>query len=470
MTPFSTCSARERARRAAGFWAVFGACLALLILRGWDRITHPELFAEGVKFVGTALNDGPASLLAPYDLYFHTAPKLIALVAVSLVRVEDIPLFTNLACYAVTAAAMACISRPCYRWVIPSDMARAALALVMVLAPGLVEILGGLANLHWSLLLFLAVLLLKDPAHPLRLWELALASLTALTAAASIVFLPAALLRLVLAGRRPGAVPGSGTLKGEAALFAILFLVTAFLFGNFITRDANVGFEGLDIVAAARGLDDLLPHLGALFTTFYFLHPFLGTQNTTVFLETAPFYPLVAAASTVTALMMVRLARILDRSFWLIPAYLASMLLLAVMLSMVRYWSFYGVFSFPYENWWFRYNFIFASTGLIFWFALLRAGKLVDLGSWSSVLTLVLLGAYVFQAPAVTTSANPPHHRDAFAIKRYDDRRYWSRTAPELERSLRTGCPAEVEMAGAPAGKWTFVYRSPTAAGDCPEE
>jgi len=466
---------RERLVDILRFWLTFSACLALLMFRGWERLSQPDLFAEGVRFVGGAVNEGWLTLLSPYDFYLHTAPKLVALLALSVAPLEQLPLFTNLVCYAVTAGAIAGMSRPGFRWLIPSDGARVALSLLMVLAPGLIEVLGNLPNLHWSLLLLLAMLLIKDPKHSFTAWELGLAALAMLSSASVVVLLPVAFLRLLFAWRRHPVRPyepllGLGRLRGEAALFSMLLLVTVYLFANFLTKDASVGTEGLDIVGAARGLNDLLPQLGALFATFYFLHPFLGTQNTTDFLQWVSFYPLIATAIVVVVLMLYRLWRVMDYRFWIIPAWLGSLLLLAIMLSIVRYWSFYGIFSFPYENWWFRYNFFFASSGLIFWFVLLRVRNITDIHRWPVILMWVLVVGYFFQARAVTTDAAPPHDTDAFTVYRYGEKSYWSRSADELERALETGCPARVEVKGAPGGKWRFVYESPRTAEDCAED
>jgi len=464
---------RRRPHTAAPrFWLVYGACLALLAFRGRDRLSHPDLFAEGIRFVGEALNDGWAALLSPYDFYLHVAPKLVALLAIELAPVEQIPLFTNAVCFAVTAGAMASISRPCFRWLIPSDGARICLAVLLVLVPGLVEMLGNLPNLHWALLVLMATLLLKDPEHPYTAWELALALLAMLSSASAIVFLPVAFLRLAFSWQRRwlrAAVGAPDPYPRDAVFFSMLLLVTVYLFTGFAASDASVGIGRIDIVGAARGLDELLPNLGALFSTFYFLHPFMGTQNTTDFLQAAPLYPLIAVSAAVVLLLVARLLRGGERETWLIPAWLVSLLLAAVMLSIVRYWSFYGVFSFPYQNWWFRYNFFFASTGLIVWFMLLRVESLTKLRRWPNAVMWILAIAYAVQAPATTVDAPPPHNANAFAVNRYEETRYWARTADELERSMRTGCPATVELFAAPGGKWSVVYESDAAGGDCPE-
>jgi hypothetical protein len=333
-------------------------------------------------------------------------------------------------------------------------------------------VLGNLAGIHWSLLLWLAVISLKDPKQPFTVWELALVALVLLTAGGAIVFLPLAFARLVFAWGRTDSMPYRPVLslprfQGELVFFLMLLLVTAYLFSGFLFREDQVGVGTLDVVAAARDLGDLLPRLAALLTAFYFLHPFLGTFNTSMALSAAPFYPLFTAACLVIVLLLARTQRRLDYRFWLIPLWLASLIALAVMMSMVRYWAFYGLFSPPYWDWWFRYNFIFATTGLFFWFMLLRPYALFTLGQWSTVATLALIVGYVSQADTPTTGARPPHGEDGFAIERYSDDRFWSRTAETLERSLDTGCPPRVEVRGEPGGKWRFVYESPRTETEC---
>lgn len=464
----------ERARDLIRYWLVFSACLGLLIFRGWDRLTHPELFAEGVRFMGQVLNDGWWTLVAMQDQALHVAPKLVAILAINLAPVDDIPAFTNLACYAATAAVMASLSRPCYRWLIPSDAARVVLSMLLTLAPGLTEILGNLAGLHWSLLLWLGLLTLKNPKHPLTLWELVIAALTLTSSAGAVVYLPIALLRLVLARGRHAVPPyrpalGLSRVTGELILFTMLFLTAAFLMSSFFMQEKKVALETLDIYGALRGLDALLPSLGALFTTFYFLHPFLGTENTSLFFVAMPFYPLVAVSLVVVSILLCRLWRDGDYRFWLIPTWLGCLMGLAIMLSVVRYWAFYGIFSFPYWDWWARYNFVFACTGLVLWFILLRPQSLHRLTHWSTIVALALVVGYTSQANTVTTRAKPPHDEDGFAVKRYGDRRYWSQSAAELKESIETGCPAEVKVRSYPHGKWRFVYQSPLTAAECEE-
>jgi hypothetical protein len=155
-----------------------------------------------------------------------------------------------------------------------------------------------------------------------------------------------------------------------------------------------------------------------------------------------------------------RIRREIDYRFWLIPTWLISLQLIAVMLSIARYWAFYGVFSFPYWNWWTRYNFVFACSGLLLWFILLRPQRPWRIPHWTTLVLVALTVGYVSQVDTRLRNANPGHENDGYAVKRYGDRRYWARTDGSLERSIKTGCPHAVKVVGYPRGKWSFVYES----------
>ncbi len=448
------------------YWLTFAVCLGLLMFRGWDRLAHAELFAEGMVFVGDALNGGWLSVFTTKDQFWHVAPRFIATLVVKVVPVADIPLFTNLACYATTAAVAASVVRPCYRWIIRDDAARVVLALLLTFAPGLIEILGNLAGMHWSLLLWMGLLTLKDPKYPLTAWELTLAAVTLLTSAGAVVFMPVVFLRVLLARGRHSIAPYRPALAvprfaGEVMLLTAFVLVTLLLASHFLTQDVREISPGVDLGGRWRGLDVLLPRLGALFATFYVVHPFLGTEHTTLFVASVPYYLLIVASIALVAVLLVRISREMNYRFWLIPTWIIALMLLGVMLSIVRYWAFYGVFSFPHPNWWTRYHFIFGSTGLILWFILLRPQDLRRITHWSVVVLFVLTIAYVSQADTRTRHALHPHKDDGYAVNRYGDTRYWSRAVGDLERSMKTGCPHSVRVVSYPGGKWRFIYESP---------
>jgi hypothetical protein len=442
-----------------GYWSAFAASFALLVVRGWDRLTHPELFAEGGRqFVADALNHGWTSLFTLYDYYFHTAPRLIAILAVKLAPVAAIPAATMTACFTVTAAAAAMITRPAYRWLIPSDTARFALALLVCLTPGLPEILGNLPNLHWVLLFALAVLMLKDPMRPYRIWELLLVGLVVLSDGAAVIFLPLAAIRTLLIHSRQAPLPGARSTAnhrrlGEWIVCGILSLTAVYLTANFMLHHG--GAVNLD--AKPHSLDSLLYRLEAIFVAFYWLHPFLGTDHLTDLMYAVPFNLLLVAGALLMAALLWALWRRSDRRFYIIPVWLACLFLIPLMLSLVREWAFYGLdFRPPYRSWWFRYHFVFAATGLVFVSALLRPTDVFRIGRLRNLAAAVLIAAYAVQAHSI------------FRIERYGEERVWARYAPLLEQSMATGCPARVTVTTYPTPKWRFVYENPRARPDCP--
>ena len=453
----------------------FVACLTLLLFRGWDRITHPELFAEGVRFMGSAFNHGWPGLLQSYDHYLHLAPNLIAVLAIKLVPMAHIPLFTNSVCYIISAAVMASVSRGCYRWLVPSDHARSALAILIVCAPGLMEILGNLAGIHWLLLFWLAVLCLKDPEQEFTVWELALVIVVVLSDGTSVIFLPLVFLRLFLSWQKPASKSQRGTAwtlngrNGETALFLILFISAITIVINLLFQSGS-NDDG-SLIRVVDGIGRLLFHLQSILLVFYFLHPFFGTQNSS-FIMHHNLEIMFPVAFIVMALLLWRLQRQLDHRFWLILTWLLCLFLLPLILSLLRYWAFFGLFAPPFKNWWFRYNFIFAATGLVFMFIMLRPSQPFRLNPIANLAIVILIVAYLSQANTMNTLSKPPHEKDRFAINRYGEA-LWSRTASNLERSIRTGCPGEVIVAGHPFREnadpplWHFVYKSKHLADNC---
>ena len=454
------------------YWLVFLACLGLICFRGWDRLIHAELFAEDTMFVEEAFSHGWLSLFILYDFFAHTVPRIIAVFAVKIVPIEHLPFFTNFVCYVLTAAAMANVSRTCYRWLIPSDAARIGFCLIVVCAPGLYEFLGNITGIHWALLFWLATLSLKDLEESFTVWELILLALIVVTVGAAIVFVGIAFVRLIFAwnsARTSNRRYLSDTqVQREAIFFGMLLLVSTFLVLNFILQDAPVGGgdSGIDIVKGMRSLEDLLIALGNLFVGFFVLHPFLGTHHTSVFLRVTPFYPLLVVCILLMGMLFWRLKGELDQKLWLILAWLVCIFLIAVMLSFVRYWTFYGVFRAPYWDWWFRYNFIFAVAGLLLWFILMRPKKLVSFSNWTSVVILVLIVSYVSQANTMIKGAVSSHSTDRFAIDRYGEA-IWPEAAKEIRRSMETGCPKKVIFKAYPRRQWVLEYHTTVTGQDC---
>lgn len=447
----------HRLRNLPLFWPTTAACFLLLAVRGWDRLTHAELFAEGGYFVGDALNHGWASVFYLYDGYFDVAPRLVAVVVATVVPVAHLPLATNIACYAITAAAAAGFVRTSYRWLTPSDGARVLLALLVCLAPGLFENLGNLANLHWALLYYLGLLALKDPKQPFKVWELAIAALIVVSTGAAVIFLPVASLRVLISWKKSSVPPQpkarfNNRLLRELGFFTILFAIVAYLLLQPHTGASNDGLP-----AVTHHWDQFTFRVKGMYTAFYGLLPFIGTSSTTFLLWRINNDWLFTLVAIVTLVLLWRLQRRMDYRFYLIPLWLLGLtIMFPMMLAILRYWAFYGIFTPPYKDWWFRYNFIFAATGLLYWFILLRPRRLFRISQFRSAAAVVLAIGFLSQAYHI------------FPITRYGKTAYWARTASALDSAMHTGCPTVVDVKTYPTSvQWRFYYHAAHPAATC---
>lgn len=422
------------------------ACTALLVWRGQDRLLHPELWAEGSRpFVSDALNLGWISLLEPHHGYYHTVPRLVALLATSLAPVTHIPTFTMTTCFLIAGAIPAFLVRPSFRWLIPSDGARFLGALLLCLVPALQGMLGGLPPLHYYLFVLLGLLILKDPSMPYRAWELVVALLIVFSSGMVAALAPAAFGRAWLLFHNDR---GEGRLRRRTRDIVLLLLIVA-----------PSLFMGLAVLTAGQteaGVAGLNPAmLVEAYTTvinaFLLLHPFAGTIAATEMLYTIPETMLaVATLSVLAALFHRHRASGHTLQAGLVAVWLSGPLFLIALLALLRHpdLSMYRLEGlWRHLGWWMRYYYVFAATGVLLWLFLLRPTQLVPGRSAGNVAALTLCVAYASQANWY------------FDAERYGRERYWRQTSAELQRSVETGCPRSVTVKAYPEPeRWGFTY------------
>jgi hypothetical protein len=135
------------APRRARLEGIGAAVLAMgiVFLREPEALLEAQLWAEdGRVFLWGALSAGPASLFEPFAGYFHTIPRIVALVATWAVALEHVPLFFNgsailvvgLTTYLLATARV----RLTHRWLH---------ALVPVLVPQSGEIFASITYAQW---------------------------------------------------------------------------------------------------------------------------------------------------------------------------------------------------------------------------------------------------------------------------------------------------------------------------------
>lgn len=136
------------------------AVLAILAARVPLLWSTGEFVAEdGWVFFADAWNHSfPGSLLLPYAGYFHFVPRLLAELCSGLPLVQQPYAYAAIG-LALNAAILAAFYLPAFRRIVPSDLTRAGLALLLALAPN-AQNLGLLLGLHWYLAFGLALILI----------------------------------------------------------------------------------------------------------------------------------------------------------------------------------------------------------------------------------------------------------------------------------------------------------------------
>jgi hypothetical protein len=140
-----------------------GLVCALVAWYRLPAVARDTFWAEdGRTFVSSAATYGPAALVAPYQGYLHTVPRLVA----ALVAMLPVPLWavatTAGAC--AVAGGLAVVVFVCARDLVPWMPARVFVAALTVLAPlAPREVLGNLANLHSLILWALFWIVLSRP-------------------------------------------------------------------------------------------------------------------------------------------------------------------------------------------------------------------------------------------------------------------------------------------------------------------
>jgi len=427
-----TAAGETRNLHSIFIWAVF---FVLIIFKGIDRLLHAGIWAEdGKVFLKQAFELGWSSLLVPYDGYFHSLPRLIA-GAVSWMPVAFMPTALVLICYAIFAYAIALICTKPYRWLFPHKGFAFVCALLLLLSPGQHVMLGNTANLHWYLLLILAVYGLKDIDESYTVPELAVAFLCVASEGASLIVLPLFLTRVGLKKHR-----GQSDCRGEYLI--LLFIVVFALIHLYGAQPAQPGRAEFALYPAL-----FINHLYYFFT----LHLFTGDA----LLSIIPQYKVM--------LKLTAFVLILCLIFWfskrwradylLIIVVSLSSLFLPVLIAAVRpqnlsiLTDYYQYDAYAWFR--FRYSFFIPAIASIFWcFVISRITR----PHWlPALLFAIILSVQIYGG------------RDRFAIGRYKEISDWYQQAPLLERSLDQGCPPSVQVRISPPG-WFVDFTSPVTA------
>lgn len=184
--------------RLASF-LTFSAITAAGALLAFFRVPHVAartIWAEdGALFLQEYLAQG-AGLMHPYAGYLHFLPRTVVAVVVPLFGLENYPLGLTIAC-SIAVGLVAALTFHCASALTTNVAARLCWASIPVLvAPGTIETMGNVANLHWYLLWLAPWVLIKSPtALAQKLLLGASALVIGLTEIQTALFLPLIIFR-----------------------------------------------------------------------------------------------------------------------------------------------------------------------------------------------------------------------------------------------------------------------------------
>ncbi len=190
------------ARRGLVIAAITAAYAVVLLVRRPAALTDPTIWAEdGRLFLGGALNAGP-------DLLSVTAGQLWTLQRLIAAALAPLPA----GWWPLALLIVSCVGAALMVAVVLSERAkpllggfwfRAATGALLVMLPGVWEVHGNLANLHWWATVAAMVLLAMQPPRSLlgRGVEILFIGVVALTGLGGLLLVPVALWRLVAGPR-----------------------------------------------------------------------------------------------------------------------------------------------------------------------------------------------------------------------------------------------------------------------------
>lgn len=420
-------------------WITFGLTALIVLQRGWERLLHADLWGEdGAVFLAQAMEQGARSLFVPQAGSYFTAERLVTLGALQVLPLAWIPTAITAVCMAVFAFAVSRIATEDYAWLIRSPSARVATAAAVCLLPGLHEMLGNLCNLNWFLFAWLALVGLRDPAHPLRWRDQVVALGVSLSIGTAILLVPLFLWRLVHAARQ------RTTWRAEALALGIIIVAGVglpLLAGGARPPASEISSP----TQVARLWYDHAARLGAL-------TPWLGDRATTAASYRAPDVVRAAKIAVLVFFVVWTWRRRFDPATQAVVALVLGVSAWTVLAMLSRPYAlpyFYDVGPWLYLS---RYSFIMSFAGVVYWVVALQPAR-EGTGAASTAL-------WVFLALNLIL----PLHR--FHLPRLGAEARWAAAVPALQRARARDCAEVVEVRQYP-DPWTFAVRVGSTSRPC---
>jgi hypothetical protein len=391
----------------------------ILFSRIYERIFFPTLWAEdGFLFMRDAIQFGFENLTVSYAGYFHTIPRLISIFVFYLIPVKYYPLAILFICVSIYIYVITEFTKIEYECFISSIYFRILLVLLLCFVPGLFEVLGNLANLHWILFFYLSILFIKNSNYNWSYKDLLIILLILLSTGEPIVFIPLLLFRIFLVYKKYSNL----LIKNLLILFFILS-----------TSILNLSKKSEQPPGTPHSTKEIIMGANYVLNNFYIYQPIIGEKKLNRFFK----FDLTLYKYTGLLFFSILVFLILRKKLYL-ENYFFEILLLVLGIpiltfivrpgSLISYINLDGI-------WNYRYAFALAPWGMLLWF------KMID--SFFKEKTRVVL-IILFSLFYLVNSI----HR--YKLEAYDKTVNWYEHYTLIEKSIQTGCPKNPSIPIAP--------------------
>ncbi len=368
-----------------------------------------------------------------YSGYLHLIPRMIAL-PLSYLTPNIIPLsvasvIVILTSIAITSICFCMITSPKFKHIFPDIQLRRLALIALCFTPGLFEVLGNLANLHWVCSFFLLLLGIREENAKLSKSEIFFSFLCVFTSGESIALFPIFLIRALQKNKiEPNRL--------SCDLLILIFII----FAGIANCTSSISTEGLRTLPS---LSEILSSFTLGIGNWIFLVPIFSFKLTSNIGKYVPyFFSLFFLFILSTSTFKLIKNKIHRMSFFLLLVYILSILSLMILVrgnGAVTFFAKKSIYPWPDVG---RYAFILGPSGILFWSIFLanEQRKIKNTRLLTSFLCLYCIHGLF----------------NDFWIHRYDETEInWQQLDSEISKQMTSNPLKKVYIPCAPAG-WGF--------------
>jgi hypothetical protein len=401
------------------YYFTFLSCFLFLFLRASGRFLYAHLWAEdGSLFLPDAITYGWKSIFLPYAGYYHTLPRIIAYIT-HFFDASTYPLIIVISTSIIFISVIQLLISENYSYLVKERYHRFLICLSLCMAPGLHEVLGNLANLHWILFLYISLSTLNDSNTKLKLSEGLFLLVAIFSTGETIVLIPILLLQLILQYRKNRIV------SSRTAFLFVLISISVIL--NLLQKEKLPQGPSFDLITILRGW------YSSVINTMI-LQPLIGDKYVIKLFK--KYWYIYEFGSPLIGLFLVfRIAKQKRVQLYYFVLLVILIAFLPFLAFIVRPYAM-GVYANVHIVWNFRYAFILAPWGLLLYAATIStisSDKVKNYMFFTFFILYLFLNRYRFFIPAY-------------------GKEDWKSQAPIIEEAIRTGCPNHVSVPIYPDG------------------